>query len=75
MKTLTVDLPDLVDIDLYDLKIVLATNLYRTSRLSLGQAASLLGISKRTFMETLGHFNVSIFDNDIKFLEEDFSNA
>ena len=75
MKTLTMQIPDLVDVDLHELKNLLAANLYRIGKLSLGQAATLVGISKRTFMETLGHYNISIFDDNIDSLEEDYSNA
>jgi len=41
---------------------LLATKLYETGRLSLGQAAKLAGYSKRTFMELLGKNGVPVFD-------------
>ncbi len=58
-----------------ELKNLLAANLYRIGKLSLGQASTLAGMSKRTFMETLGNYNISIFDDNLESLEEDYSNA
>jgi len=53
---------------------MLAANLYQSSKLSLGHAADLAGFSKRTFMELLGNYNVSLFNNDDD-LENDIANA
>ena len=49
MKTLTVQIPDTVDER--EAKMLLAAKLYEKGSLSLGQAAELVGYSKRTFME------------------------
>jgi len=43
-------------------KLLLAVKLYEVSKVSLGQAAKLAGFSKRTFMEVLGRYHISIFD-------------
>jgi predicted HTH domain antitoxin len=43
--------------------------------LSLGQAAELAGYSKRTFMELLGNYGVSIFEYPEMELEKDIKNA
>ncbi len=55
--------------------MLLATRLYEQGKLSLGQAAELAGYSKRTFMELLGNYNVSIFNYDEQELENDIRNA
>lgn len=62
MKTLTFNIPDSVDLDNQDVAMLLATKLYEEVKLSLGQAAELVGLSKRTFAELLGKYNVSIFN-------------
>lgn len=61
MKTMKVLLPDQVELNEYDLKMAMAVKLYETGRLSIGQAASLAGFSKRTLIEIMSNFGGSIF--------------
>lgn len=73
MKTLTVQIPD--NLDEREAKMLLAAKLYEKASLSLGQAADLVGYSKRTFMELLGNYEVSVFDYSEAELEKDIQNA
>ena len=75
MKTLTLTIPDNVDLDNREAAMLLATRLYEQGKLSSGQAAELAGYSKRTFIELLGSYNVSIFNYDEQELEKDIRNA
>jgi predicted HTH domain antitoxin len=75
MKTLTINIPETVEIDEREAKTILAAKLYEKGSLSLGQAADLAGYSKRTFMELLGNYEVSIFNYSDKELEADIQNA
>ncbi|MES2703050.1 MAG: UPF0175 family protein [Bacteroidota bacterium] len=75
MKKLVLDIPDTVDIDEKEAKTMLAANLYEKGTLSLGQAAELAGYSKRTFMELLGNYNVSLFNYEVQDIEKDIANA
>ncbi len=75
MKTLTLDVPDILDVDNKDLAMLVATSLYEQGKLSLGQAAEVAGLSKRTFAELLGKFNVSIFNFPASDLSRDVENA
>ena len=68
MKTLTLQLPDTVDEN--DVKMQLAAYLYDKGIMSSGQAADLVGISKREFIETVGQYGVSIFGESIDDLEK-----
>lgn len=61
--------------DEHDLVMTLASKLYEEGKLSLGQAADLAGLSKRTFAELLGKYNVSIFNQDVDDLSRDVANA
>ena len=74
MKTLTINIPETVEIDEREAKTILAAKLYEKGSLSLGQAADLAGYSKRAFMELLGNYNVSIFNYSDKELEADIQN-
>ena len=58
MKTLTLQLPDSVDEK--DVKMQLAAFLYEKGIMSSGQAAELVGILKREFIETVGQYGVSM---------------
>jgi predicted HTH domain antitoxin len=71
MKTLTLELPD--DLDEKEAKTFLAAKLYEKGSLSLGQAAELAGFSKRTFMELLGKYDVSIFNYSAEDLKEEIN--
>ena len=73
MKTLTVKLPE--NLDEREAKMLLASKLYEKGSLSLGKAAELAGYSKRTFMELLGNYEVSVFDYSESELENDLLNA
>lgn len=75
MKTLTLQIPDNVPLDEQEAKMLLAARLYEKGTLSLGQAAELAGYSKRTFMELLGKYNVSVFNYPAEELENDIRNA
>ena len=53
--------PKLLDLNEFDIKMVLATRLYELGKLSSGQASDMVGLTKRTFIEMLGKYNVSVF--------------
>ena len=75
MKTLTLNVPDSVDIDDKEVAIILATRFYEQGRLSLGQAADLVGLTKRKFIALLGRYNVSVFNYPASELSRDVKNA
>jgi predicted HTH domain antitoxin len=75
MKTLTIEIPDSVDVDNRDVAMLVSTRLYQQGRLSLGQAAEVAGLSKRTFAELLGKYEVSIFNFPASDLSKDVANA
>jgi predicted HTH domain antitoxin len=75
MKTLTLNVPDSLDVENKDLAMLVATRLYELGKLSLGQAAEVAGLTKRTFAELLGNYNVSIFNFPASDLSKDVANA
>lgn len=75
MKTVTLTIPDNVELDDNEVAMLVATRLYEQGRLSLGQAAELVGLTKRTFAELLGCYNVSIFNHPASDLARDVQNA
>jgi len=75
MKTITLNLPDSLDMDNREVAMLVATQLYEQGKLSLGQAAEIVGLTKRTFAELLGKYNVSIFNYPASDLTRDVANA
>lgn len=75
MKTVTLTIPDFLEMDNNDVAMLVATRLYEQGKLSLGQAADMVGLTKRTFTELLGKYNVSIFNYPASDLVKDVSNA
>ena len=55
--------------------MLVASRLYEQGKLSLGQAAEVVGLSKRVFAELLGSYNVSIFNYPASDLSRDVANA
>lgn len=75
MKTLTLQLPDSLELDAAELTMLVASRLYEEGRLSLGQAAELAGLSKPAFAEALGRYGVSLFNYPASDLARDIANA
>ncbi len=68
-------MPDSLDMDNREVAILVATQLYEQGKLSLGQAAEIVGLTKRTFAELLGKYNVSIFNYPASDLTRDVTIA
>ena len=75
MKTLTFNVPDNIDLDNQEVAMLVASRLYEQGKLSLGDAASLVGLTKRTFTELLGKYGVSVFNYPASDLTRDVKNA
>ena len=75
MRTVVLNIPDNVDIDTNEVAMFVAAKFYEQGKLSLGQAAELVGLTKRTFAELLGRYNVSIFNYPSSDLARDITNA
>lgn len=75
MKTLTLNIPDTLDVDSKEIMMLIASRLYEQGKLSLGQAAEVAGLTKSTFAELLGNYNVSIFNFPASDIAKDVANA
>lgn len=75
MRTIQLHIPDSVDLKDYDFSMIIASKLYEEAKLSAGQAAEIVGLSKRAFIEILGKYEVSIFSTSISDLKSDIANA
>jgi predicted HTH domain antitoxin len=75
MKTVTLNIPDTLDMDSHEVAMLVAARLYEQGRLSLGQAADVAGLTKRAFAELLGKYNVSLFNYPASDLSGDVANA
>ncbi len=71
MNELKVMLPSEIKTD--EARLFLMMKLYEVGKLSLGQAASLAGYSKATFMELLGKYHIPVFDYPAEDLEEEIN--
>ena len=75
MSTLTLKFPELSNINEHEVKMIIAGEYYKRGNISLGQAAELVGVSKRTFIETMGLYGYSIFGDNMDEILEDIQNA
>lgn len=76
MTTFTVELPPQCSTGEKEAKMILAAGLYERGELTSGQAAALVGITKREFIETVGQYGVSVFgQTTIEEILQDAENA
>lgn len=71
MKTITLDIPESSSLDPVNTVRFLAAKLYESGKLSLGDAASLAGLSKAAFAEILGDFGVSLINHPVSEMIQD----
>ena len=75
MKSITLNIPDKINVTPFEVSMIVAVKLYDDGRLTSGQAAELAGLTKRTFLEILGKYNISVFGYDISEVEKDLLNV
>mgnify|MGYP006255124739 FL=1 len=75
MTVVTINIPESAEVNAFEIQMIVATKLFETGKLSSGQAAEMLGLSKRTFIELLGKYDVSVFGYDFEELEKDLKNV
>ncbi len=68
MKTLKIKIPE--SLDEHSTKMYMAGILFEKGILSSGQAADLVGITKRRFLETIGEYGFSIFSETIEDIQK-----
>ena len=68
-------MPDSLGMESREIAMLVASRLYERGRLSLGQAAEVVGLNKRVFAELLGTYNVSIFNYPASDLSRNVANA
>jgi len=71
MNVITLNIPDNIELNTRDTIKFLAAKLYEDGRLSLGQAAELVGLSKSAFAEIIGDYNVSLINYPISEILKD----
>ena len=75
MKSITINLPDNVELTEKEAAMILAAKLYDMEILTMGRAAEVAGISKREFMETIGKYGVPTFKYTFEDYLHDVKNA
>ncbi|HOT14322.1 MAG TPA: UPF0175 family protein [Bacteroidales bacterium] len=75
MRAITLNIPDDINLKTLDLSIYLASKMYEDEIISSGQAAKMVGLSKRSFIEIMGKYGVSVFSSSTDDLLSDIKNA
>ena len=71
MATITLQVPDSLREYQNDTIRFIAAKLYESGKLSLGQAAEMAGLSKRTFSELLHDYGVSLLNYPVSEMLDD----
>ena len=72
MRTVTLKLPDNIELNEKEISIMLSAQLYNLGKMSLGQAANHVDLNKAAFINELGKYNVSVFGETLEELEQEF---
>ena len=72
---ITVQLPENAGLQEFDFLLYVASKLYEDGLVTAGQAAEITGLSKRSFIEVLGRYGVSLFSLSTEDLIRDVNNA
>jgi predicted HTH domain antitoxin len=75
MASVSINVPEMSNLNTAQLSMVLASRLYEQGSLSLGQAAEMASLSKRAFAELLGAYGVSLFNYPAADLARDVASA
>lgn len=75
MSTFSIQIPTTADLSEFDARVIIAGGLYQRGKLSLGQAAEVAGLSKRTFIEIMGKYGFSVFSESMEDFRHDLENA
>ena len=72
MKTITLEIPEDVDLTEHDAAMIIAGKLWMDGYISYGQAAAMVGISKKEFIEQLGKYGYPFTNISSEDLQHDF---
>jgi len=67
MQTISIKIPEEVEVG--KARMIIASSLFDQGILSSGQAAELAGVSRRTFIEQVGKFGISVFGETVEDIE------
>ncbi len=75
MKSITIETPEALALSDDEAKMIFAAKLYEMGKVSQGQGASIAGVSKRVFIESLGSYGVSVFNYPVGDIELELNKA
>jgi predicted HTH domain antitoxin len=75
MKSLNLQIPDQANLDAGELSRFLAAKLFESGRLTLAQAAQMVGMRTVDFAEILSQYGVSLFNYPASDIAKDAANA
>ncbi len=75
MSSVVINLPESVNMKAFDFTLYIVSKMYEDGMITAGQGAEIAGISKRTFLEVMGKYGVSVFGGSLDDLATDITNA
>lgn len=75
MNTITIEIPDSLSVNSFEVQMLLASRWFEEGKLTSGQAAKMVGLSKRAFIELVGKYGISVFGYEMEDLESDLLNV
>lgn len=65
LSEVVVQIPKHTGLDEFEIKMLVASKLFEAGKITSGQGAEIVGISKRTFIELLGKYDISVFGYEL----------
>jgi len=75
MNPITINVPENLGLTRFEIEMTLAGKWYEEGKLTAGQAAEMVGLSKKAFIELLGKYGFSVFGYDFEEMETDLKNV
>ena len=75
MKTLHLNIPEQANLDPNEVSRFLAAKLYESGKLTLAQAAQMVGMRTVEFADILSQYSVSLFNYPASDISKDVANA
>jgi predicted HTH domain antitoxin len=75
MNKIVINIPESVNLKDFDPALYIASKMYEDSLISAGQAAEMVGMSKRSFIEIMSKYGVSMFSQSLDELRIEIANA
>lgn len=75
MNKIELTIPKNINMKAFDFLVYVGSKMYEDGLITAGQASDMIGISKRAFIEIMGKYGITVFNQSVEDLLKDIENA